>query len=303
MPYLPIWSVDKSFKFGHSARVSRAHAEDFEIMVESHRLHARRWGSVAGPLVLGVPGLSGNVAHFEFLGERIGGDDVQLVALDLPGRGRSDTTPPGSYGWENHARDLFGIADSLGFDRFAVIGQSMGGSVAMTAARLDASRLRAVVLVDVAGRVDPGVGTVIVDSLRRLGRTYQSREHYLAEVRSQGLVEPWNEYWDRAYTYDLDHIEGGVAVRTSAEAVAEDRAYTATQHPYDRWRHLTMPTLLVRATRELRAGAGHVVPSEDCDRFLREVPKATVVEVDGNHLTVNTHPATGEAIHSFLATP
>jgi pimeloyl-ACP methyl ester carboxylesterase len=250
-----------------------------------------------------VPGLSGNVAHFGFLGERIGGDDVQLVALDLRGRGRSDTTPPGSYGWESHARDLFGVADALGFDRFAIIGQSMGGSVAMTAARLDGSRLRAVVLVDVAGRVDPGVGPVIVDSLRRLGRTYDSREHYLADVASHRLVEPWNEYWDRAYCYDLGDVEGGVALRTSAEAVAEDRAYTATQHPYDRWQYLTMPTLLVRATRELRAGAGYVVPIDDRDRFVREARQATVVEVDGNHLTVNAHPATAEAIHSFLTTP
>jgi pimeloyl-ACP methyl ester carboxylesterase len=250
-----------------------------------------------------VPGLSGNVAHFEFLGERIGGDEVQLVALDLRGRGRSDTTPPGSYGWENHARDLFAVADALGFDRFAVIGQSMGGAVAMTAARLDGSRLRAVVLVDVAGRVDPGVGPVIADSLRRLGRTYGSREHYLAAVQSQGLLEPWTDYWDRAYFYDLGHVDGGVAVRTSAAAVAEDRAYTATQHPYDRWQYLTMPTLLVRATRELRAGAGYVVPSADRDRFAQEAPQARVVEVDGNHLTVNTHPATGEAIYAFLTTP
>jgi len=283
--------------------VSLASADDFEIVARSHSLHARRWGSESGPLVLGVPGLSGNVAHFGFLGERIGGDDVQLVALDLRGRGRSDTTPPGSYGWENHARDLFAVADALGFDRFAVIGQSMGGSVAMTAARLEGSRLRAVVLIDVAGRVDPGVGPVIEDSLRRLDRTYDSPEHYFAEVSSQGLVEPWTVHWEKAYGYDLCEVPGGFALRTSAGAVAEDRTYTATQHPSDRWKYLTMPTLLVRATCELRAGAGYVVPSADRDRFLHEAPQATVVEVDGNHLTVNTHPATAEAIYSFLVTP
>ncbi len=95
------------------------------MTARSHRLQARKWGSASGLLVIGVPGLSGNVAHFEFLGERLGGDDLQLVALDLRGRGRSDTTPPGSYGWENHARDLFAVADALGFDRFAVIESSL----------------------------------------------------------------------------------------------------------------------------------------------------------------------------------
>ena len=61
------------------------------------------------------------------------------------------------------------MADTLGFHRFAIVGQSMGASVAMKAAELDGSRLRALVLVDVAGRVDPGVGPVIAGSLARLG--------------------------------------------------------------------------------------------------------------------------------------
>ena len=83
-------------------------------------------------------------------------------------------------------------------------------------------------------------------------------------------------------------------------AVAEDRAYTLTQDPYARWRHLTMPTLLVRATRELRPGAGFVVPADDRDRFLREVPRGAVVEVDANHLTVNTHADLVTSVKPFL---
>jgi pimeloyl-ACP methyl ester carboxylesterase len=91
-----------------------------------------------------------------------------------------------------------------------------------------------------------------------------------------------------------------VRCRTSPGAVAEDRAYTATQDPYARWAHLTMPTLLVRATRELVRGAGHVVPVAERDRFRRSVPHAAVVEIDANHLTVNTHPDLAVAVRSFL---
>jgi hypothetical protein len=61
-----------------------------------------------------------------------------------------------------------------------------------------------------------------------------------------------------------------------------------------------MPTLLLRATQELRPGTGHVVPSDDCTSFLRDVPKGSVVEVDANHLTITTHPRTVEAIRDFL---
>jgi len=250
--------------------------------------------------VLGLPGLAGNVENFAFIGERIAGDDLQLVALDLRGRGHSVATAAGTYGWENHARDVLAVAEALGAGRFAVVGQSMGGSVAMKLAELDASRLDAVILVDVAGRVDPGVGPVIAEALARVGRIFESPEQYVAEVRASGLIEPWSDYWERAYRYDLHRVDGGVETRTSPSAVAEDRAYTATQDPYDRWAHLTMPTMLVRATREIRPGAGHVVPLDDLNHFTRAVAHAEIVEIDANHLTVNTHPELASAAGSFL---
>ena len=36
------------------------------------------------------------------------------------------------------------------------------------------------------------------------------------------------------------------------------------------------------------------------DRFLRTVPYGTVVEIDANHLTINTHADTAGAIFDFL---
>ncbi|HEY3831420.1 MAG TPA: alpha/beta hydrolase [Acidimicrobiia bacterium] len=236
-------------------------AEDLEVGVRGSQLHAQRWGSRAAPLVIGFPGLSGTAERCSLLGERIGGDELQLVALDPRGRGKSDTTAPGSYGWENHARDALAVADALGFERFSMIGMSMGGSVAMKTAELDATRLDRVVLIDIAGRVDRGVGAVIAGEIDNLGL-----------------------YHDPA----------------DPAAVEEDRAYTFSQDPYDRWRFLTMPTLLVRATREMRPGCGFVVPVADRDRFVREVPKAILVEVDADHRTIADHPDTAHAIRSFL---
>ena len=220
-------------------------AEEFDLTVRSHCLHTQRFGSPSAPLIIGVHGLTANMKSFDFIGEQLANDAFQLVALDLRGRGQSETTPPGTYGWEKHALDVFAVADVLGVGRFSVIGQSMGGSIAMKAAELDAARLDAVVLVDVAGRVDPGVRPVIASVIDRVETVYSTVEAYLAAVKAQGLVGPWNEYWDRFHRYKVEDVDGGVRSCTSLEAVAEDRAYTATQHPYDRWQHLTMPTLLI----------------------------------------------------------
>ena len=274
--------------------------EEFDIAVRSHRLHVQRFGDPSAPLVVGVHGLSGNLKNFDFVGEHLGGHALQLVALDLRGRGKSDATGPGTYGWENHALDVFAVADARGFERFAIIGQSMGGSVAMKAAELDGPRLNAIVLVDVAGRVDAGVGAVIASVIDRLDEVYASVESYLDAVKARGLVEPWSEYWERSYRYEIEEADGGVRSCVDHEAVAEDRRYTATQDPYDRWTHLTMPTLLLRATRELLPGAGYVVPSEDRDRFAREVGRSAVVEADANHLTINTNAQAATAMATFL---
>jgi pimeloyl-ACP methyl ester carboxylesterase len=274
--------------------------QEFDISVRSHRLHAQRFGSPNAPLVIGLHGLSLNMKAYDFLGERIGGDEFQLVAFDMRGRGRSDVTPPGTYGWENHARDVFAVADVLGFERFSLVGQSMGGSVAMKAAQIDAPRLDAIVLSDLAGRVDRGVGTLVAALMDALDKTYSSVEEYLIAVRASGLAEPWNEYWERCYRYALTERDGLFSPAANTVAVAEDRAYGETQDVYERWKHLTMPTLLLRATQEVRPGVGHVVPAGDRDAFIRDVASGAVVEVDANHLTINTHPHAAEAVRDFL---
>ena len=101
--------------------------------------------------MLCVPGISANLCGFDRLAERLAGDTLQLVAIDMRGRGRSQVTGAGTYGWRNHARDVLGVADAVGASSFAVIGQSSGAAIAMTCAQLAPSRAERLVLVDLAG--------------------------------------------------------------------------------------------------------------------------------------------------------
>ena len=57
-------------------------------------------------------------------------DRFRLVLVDLIGHGGSDTPPdPVRYRMDEHARDVVAVLDSLGADRAAVWGASMGGRV------------------------------------------------------------------------------------------------------------------------------------------------------------------------------
>ena len=273
---------------------------EFDLLLPSGRLHAQRFGPAEAPLVLCVPGLSANLKSFDFLCERIAGDRLQAVALDLRGRGRSDITPRGTYGWPSHARDLFAAADALGASRFSLIGHSMGAAVSMAAAAHDGARLERVVLIDFCGQPEAASLIPIQSSVNRLGQAFPSAESYVEAVRSLGLIEPWSRYWDAYFRYELEPVADGVRPRTDREAALEDLGYGQAHPAHELWPSLTMPVLLLRAAREILPGMGYIVSQEDGDRFPREVPDAGVVEVEANHYTVVTSETSADAIRQFF---
>lgn len=270
-------------------------------------MHARRHGSPGSPLVIAVPGLSANLMSFEFLAEHLDPATVQLVALDLRGRGLSEVTEPGSYGWVKHAADIFEIADQLNADSFSLIGHSMGAAVAMAAAAQDATRVDRMVLVDLCGIPDASTAIPIGASVARLGAMYPSVDAYIDVVRATGLIEPWSVYWDRYFRYELQQVDGGFASRTSRAAVMEDvmfgtgaTAFGDRAGIYGLWQTLTMPVLLLRATREMFPGTGFILSPRDRDRFTEMVPGAVAIDVDASHYTIATSRAAAAAIAEFL---
>jgi pimeloyl-ACP methyl ester carboxylesterase len=152
-----------------------AEYEDFDVRLESGRLRVRRWGAADAPAAPCAPGLSANLCGFDRLAERLAGDMLQLVAIDLRGRGRSEATGPGTYGWHHHARHVLGIADAVEASSFAVIGQSSGAAIAMTCAQLEPSRIGRLVLVNLAGSFDQRAAVPVLASVSRLGTCTRRR--------------------------------------------------------------------------------------------------------------------------------
>jgi pimeloyl-ACP methyl ester carboxylesterase len=266
-------------------------AEALDVEVPSGRIHAERRGAPSAPLAIGIPGLSANLRGFDFIAERVAGPDRGFLALDLRGRGLSDVTPQGTYGWPAHAKDVLAVADALGARTFAVVGQSMGAAVAMEMARMAPDRLTHVVLIDAAGAADPSTAGPILASAQRLG----------AVVQQLGTVRPWSDYWERYFRYELAPVDGGVRARSDRSAVLEDATYGSTHDPHELWPYLVMPTLLLRATVPLVEPNGFITPASVRDAFVREVPRGKVVEVGANHYGINTHPDSVAAIKEFLA--
>lgn len=269
------------------------------IPLASGAVHVESSGPPDGSLVVCVHGLSANCRSFDRLVPALAGHHV--VAMDLRGRGRSEVTAPGTYGWDSHVRDLLEIADFYGADSFDLIGHSMGGFIGMTLAANYPQRCTRLVLIDALGAPEPSSLVPIAKSVSRLGRTYSSTAEALAYVRDSGSISPWNDFWDNYIKWELESgRDSTVRARTDLTAVSEDSA-DATKHDlYSLWPRIRCPVLLVRATLPMVPAGGLIVAARDAERFAAEAGDATVVEVDAGHYTILIEPDTISSISRFL---
>jgi pimeloyl-ACP methyl ester carboxylesterase len=74
----------------------------------------------------------------------------RVIAVDLPGFGRSEQLPPPAE-MATHARTVLGLLDQLGVQSATVAGHSMGGLVAIETFLADPQRVRSLILVDSGG--------------------------------------------------------------------------------------------------------------------------------------------------------
>jgi pimeloyl-ACP methyl ester carboxylesterase len=104
----------------------------------------------AGPdVLLCLHGLGGTKASFIPTVAALA-DRYRVVAMDFPGFGDSDKPIGAPYDSEWFARSAFDTLDALGVDSAHVVGNSMGGRVAIEAGLLDRSRVRSLALLSPA---------------------------------------------------------------------------------------------------------------------------------------------------------
>ena len=275
-----------------------AESTPFDLDLSSGRIHAERRGDPGAPLALCVHGLSGTLRSFDRIGPAVAGTGRQVVAVDLRGRGRSEATPPGTYGIPSHARDVLEIADALGADRFDLVGWSMGALIGLVVADEAPARLRTLTLIDHAGAMDDSALDAIRRGLARLDAVVETPDQYVAAIRSIGVIDRWSGLWNAVYRYELGEVEGGFSPTTSRAACEEDLDVAGVEQLQAMWRAISMPALLVRARGLLNGGL--IVPDETLAALRAEVPALEVLEVESNHFTVMDDEGAVEAIAAHV---
>jgi non-heme chloroperoxidase len=239
---------------------------------------ADAWGDAASPPVVLLHG-GGQTRHaWGGTAAALAGHGWYALALDLRGHGDSEWAADGDYRLEAFACDLRAVAAALSRPP-AVVGASLGGMAALVAQGESAAPVvSAVVLVDIAPRVQAaGVERIIAfmtshpDGFATLEEAADAVAGYLAHRPRPrdlaGLRKNLRLGEDGHYRWHWDPrmISGELRVNGTRDPDRLERAAA----------RLTVPTPLVRGRMS------DVVSEEDARAFLAVAPHARYVDVSG----------------------
>ncbi|CAL8273542.1 unnamed protein product [Gadus morhua 'NCC'] len=131
---------------------STKHAvSELTVPVPWGQIRGKVWGPDHGRRVVCLHGWADNCGTFDTLLPLLP-QDYKYVAFDLPGHGQSSHRPPGvPYYFQSYVADLYRLVKALQWEKFSIIGHSMGGNIGGMFSALYPEMVDALVLLDSYG--------------------------------------------------------------------------------------------------------------------------------------------------------
>jgi len=233
------------------------------------------WGDPSGPLVALLHG-GGQTRHaWKGAGETLGAAGYHAVAFDARGHGDTDWAAPEAYGAHMMVEDLKCVARALGSENPILVGASMGGGVSLLAIGTGAIDARALVLVDIAPKIEPAGSQRIQDFMDQKPEGFDSLEEVADAIAAyqpqrprprnlDGLAKNVRRAPNGKYRWHWDPARRRLQVNDTEYARRLNEAAES----------LTLPTLLVRG------GLSDVLSEEGAQSFLKQCPHAEYVNVE-----------------------
>jgi pimeloyl-ACP methyl ester carboxylesterase len=264
-----------------------------------NQLHADTFGPSDGPPIIFVHG-GGQTRHsWHATARTLAGLGWFTIALDQRGHGDSAWDTEGRYHYTDFAGDLEAVVQSLD-QKPVLVGASLGGIACLLA---EGSRpqpfARALILVDIAARMDPAGAQRIMDFMLANPDGFSNLDeaadavaaynpHRERPASNEGLAKNlrlgddgrWRWHWDPRFM----SIKGRPQ---DSETVLDDAA-----------RALTLPTLLIRGQKS------DLLTMEQVEHFLDLAPHAQFTDVGGaGHMVAgDRNDVFSNAVLQFLET-
>jgi pimeloyl-ACP methyl ester carboxylesterase len=262
------------------------------VQVNGLTLQYAEWGPPeARPVVL-LHGITGHARVWDTLAQALE-RDFRVLALDQRGHGDSEAPADADYRVATMATDLAGFADALGLPRFALLGHSMGGRIAIAYAAEQPARVERLIVVDIGPEIAPEGLQRVRGMLAGAPERVESEDWAVEYLRRVNPLQDPGELRHRVRHGLMRGPDGALAWKYAKEL--RDMMREGRRDPIDLWEPLARiacPTLLVRGTQTdilspevakrmlevLRDGrlaeverAGHTVPADRPQEFARLV--------------------------------
>ncbi|MFV0525596.1 MAG: alpha/beta fold hydrolase [Acidimicrobiales bacterium] len=256
------------------------------------------WGPVDGPLVILQHG-GGQTRHaWKGAGQILGDAGYRAVAIDARGHGDSSWSEAGHYDQRDMVNDLVSVIDALGGHRPVLVGASMGGGVSLHACGDDLVDATALVLVDIAPRIEPDGADRIIDFMRQAPDGFASLDEVAEAIASYQPHRPRPRKLDGLAKNVRLGGNGRYYWHWDPAFIGRNRELDKrTEHLEACARRLTLPTLLVRG------GLSDILSMDGAQSFLDSCPHAEFVNVtDAAHMVAgDRNDIFTDAVIEFLA--
>ncbi len=237
--------------------------EEVRLRLPHLEVAAHLYGPEDGRPVIALHGWLDNAASFSRLAPLLNG--VRILALDLPGHGLSDHRPPGAgYNIWDYAHDILQTAEQFGWQRFSLLGHSLGGIVSVLLAGAMPERIERLALID---GVIPYTGEAesaprkLGEALRALLAVERKRKPVYASfdqavaARMKGVGAVSREAAERLAQRGLMPVPGGYTWRTDPRLMLPSPLRLTLAHAQAFAQRVECPTSLIIARQGLMTDA------------------------------------------------
>jgi pimeloyl-ACP methyl ester carboxylesterase len=269
--------------------------EDHYVEANGMRLHYLDWGNSDRPKMLLLHGGAQSAHSWDFFSLAMR-DHFHIVALDQRGHGDSDWSDVGDYDTPFHVADIQAFTEAIGYDRFILVGLSMGGRNAYSFAAEHPEKVERLIVVDVGPDVK-AEGRAYIREFLEGTETFESFDWLVERVKRFNPRRPENQIRGSLLN-NLKQLEDGTWTwkHDRRRGIRRDRGGEMNEAAWAALAAVQAPTLVVRGAES------YILSEQTAHKMLATVANSHLVEVpNAGHLVQGDNPVGFEhAVRVFL---
>ncbi len=279
-------------------RLQTGRVVDELIELRNLRFHYRDWSGPGpdAPVLVVLHGFTGHARSWDHFAAGMC-DRYRVLALDQRGHGESSWAASHAYGYREMVADLEAFVSAMQFERFTLLGLSMGGVIALAYAGQRPTALERLIIVDIGPQVPSAALQKIRDDAAR-DDVFNSKEAAFALAEYDNPVPPREHHRQRVEANLMRLADGRWTYRYD-RALRDPDTMRERLDPGEAWHLITridVPSLV------LRGADSDVFPADIAQRLVEGISDCEFREIPacGHSIPLDQPEAFLDSVRAFL---